>query len=197
MLEVSTPGSTAHKYATHQAAVRSVLGGAEGGTVEQSTDRAVVCAGPAVPEQRVVCTEYEDLEFDNQGRLSTFTIDDVDLARRIVVDGPTVTVDRITVQEISAYRSPSTESTLIVIELTNDGTNEFELFAFSATYRPTEDSAAIETDGSWGTTIVGPGGSERAVIRFPDAPLGGTLQLSGWSEAGIGTTFVIRVAFAE
>ena len=193
MLDASAPNSLARSYATHQAAVRGVLGASDGGSVERSTDRAVVCAGPAGPEQRLTCTEYRDLEFDDQGRLASFTIDGRDLDQRVITDGPAATVDRLTAQAVSAYQSPSSDSTLVVVELTNDGSSEFELFAFSATYRPTADAAAVEADGSWGTTAVGPGATTAVVIRFPDAPLGGALVLSGWSDASIGTTLTLRV----
>ena len=194
MLEAAAPGSVAFDYATHQTAVRQVLGSSAAGSVDRSLDRALVCSGPAVPEQDLLCTEYRDLVFDNEGLLASFTVGGTELHDRIVIDGPAVTIDLVTVTAVSAYRSPSTNTILAVLEVANGGTSAFELFPFGATYRPTEESAAVEADASWGVPAIDAGATSRVIVRFTDAPLGGILQVGGWSEASIGTTFAVRVA---
>ena len=126
--------------------------------------------------------------------MQEFTLGGLALDGRLVVNGPAVTVDRITVREVSAYRSPTSETTMIVLDVANDADDTFELFGFAATYRPSEDAAAIEADASWGGSRIEAGDTGQVLIRFADAELGGVLQVTGWSDAGVGLTFAVRIA---
>ncbi len=194
MLTSSSPGSTANDYARHQVAARRILGADEPGFVEADDVSAIVCAGPPEPEQDVVCSTYEDFAFDPEGRLTGFTVGGEGLASRLSVDGPPTVVDRITVQHASAYRSPATETLFVVLDVINESANDFELFAFAATYRPAEDEPVVEALGAWGETTLAAGASGQVLVRFADAELGGVVNVSGWSDVSVGVTFVVQLA---
>lgn len=196
LVAATAPNTIARRYALHQRNVREILGVGQGGTLERAPDRAVVCSSPAVPEQDTVCTEFRDLAFDEDGLLTAFTLGGTELDDRIVVDGPAVTVDRITVRELSAYRSPTSETTLVVLEVVNNSGDAFELFGFGATYRPDEASPPVEADASWGEADIPAGATGLVLVRFPNAELGGVVQVSGWNSAGVGATFAVRIAVA-
>lgn len=194
MLAVSAPGSTAYDYAQHQAAVRAVLGAESAGFVESDDTGALVCSGAPEPEQDVSCSRFASFAFDDEGRLTGFTIDGEGLAGRLSVDGAPTVVDRITVRQASAYRSPATGSLFVVLDVTNDSAQGFELFQLAAAYRPADDEPALEAEGAWGDATLDPGNGGRVVVRFTDAELGGVIQVSGWSDASVGVSFVVDVA---
>jgi hypothetical protein len=194
MVAASAPGSVARSYALHQLAARTILGPTPAGRSERAPDRVVVCSAPAAPEQETACTEYADLAVDSEGRLTSFTVNGADITDRVLVNGPVVVVDRIEVHAVSAYRSPTSAAMFAVIEIANGSGTTFEMFPFAATYRPTEQAAAVEADASWGTAVVPSGATIRILLRFPDSALGGTLQISGWSEAETGAVFAVRLA---
>lgn len=193
MLAASAPGSMAEGYAVHQSAVRGVLGPAESGALDRGLDRFVVCSGPAELERPPTCTEFGGLAFDDKGRLESFTVAGSDLGDRIATGGPAVLAERISVRVLSAYRSPTTESTLVVLEIVNSSDHTFEILPFAATYRPTEDSPAVEADASWGLTEVAAGDKTSVLVRFSDVSLNGVLHVGGWGANSIGTTFAVRL----
>ncbi len=194
MVAAASPGSPAELYARHLMAMRSVLGDGTPAQVTRSSSQIRLCHTPAGPEQNVDCVVYDDVDTDDEGRISEFSIAGTAITDRIAGRGTVVTSERITVEQVSAYRSPASATLIVTIEIDNGGQGEVEVFPFAATYRPFNGGPALEADGAWGSSRVAAGSAQQVAMQFADEDFGGLLLLTGWTEGGIGVSFPLRIS---
>lgn len=191
MLASAAPDSPAENYARHQIAVRDILGPATPGSATRSASSATVCTTPT-PEREIVCTEFGDLVTDND-LLRSFSVEGQPVEALVVVDGPPAVVGDVTVRVNSAYRSPTSNALLVVLEVDNESGEDFEIFGFSAEYRPDDARGPVLVDGSWGTGTTPAGETSQLLLRIPDVSLHGTILLTGWSSGSGAANLTIRM----
>lgn len=187
MTALSAPDSVAENYAVHTAALAELQAAAgepaSGGEVRVEGDTVIatlVGSGGAT-----VDTTWADFTLDDDGLLVDFTINGVALDDRLVVGGASDTVDGVTISVVSAFELITNDSPVVILEIDNGSDGRYRLSG--ASYEA-PDGATVTSSPDEGRGLVVPAGAtNRALLVFATAPLGGTLTLDG-TLAGVPVT---------
>jgi hypothetical protein len=181
------PGSDAAVYAEHQAASRDLLG--------LTTARSVVAGdqGFEICDPSNACTSYGTVAIDpTTGQVTSFTIDGVPVAGRVVSAGLMADRDGVIARVRSAYLSNGGD-VFVVVEIDNTTDVTVEMFGFAAVLEAGVTGAGIEATGAWGSAILESGTSGRWLLQFPGAEMAGHLRLSGLRSDGLDVSLTVRL----
>jgi hypothetical protein len=184
------PGSDAAVYAEHQVAARDLLG--------LTTARSVVAGaqGFEICDPSNACTSYGTVAIDpTTGQVTSFSIDGVPLAGRVVSGGLVADRDGVVARVRSAYLS-NDGAVFVVVEIDNTTDVTVEMFGFAAVLEAGVTGAGIETTGAWGSAILESGTSGRWLLQFAEAEIGGQLRLSGLRSDGLDVSLTVRLPSA-
>lgn len=181
------PGSAAAIYAEHQVASRDLLGLVVPRTLAPAGQGFEVC------DLSDACSTYGAVVVDPAtGQVTSFSIDGVALAGRIVGGGLVADSDGVVARVKSAYRTVDGDLT-VLLEIDNTSDVTVEMFGFAAVLEPGVGSESVETTGAWGTGTIEPGVTADLLLRFADADIGGQLRLSGLRSDGLDISLDVRV----
>lgn len=194
--QVAAPGSAAAFYLDHQLAARAVIGDQTPAELASDGDDGAATSDPATSAGVVRicetgestspgCVSYDAVVVEpGTGRVTSFSIDGEQLTGRVVGGGLAVEVESVVARARSAYRSNAGDLT-VVLEITNDSDVDVDIFAFASVYQPPGVGGGLEAAGVFGSPEIGAGTTADLVVVFPDAELGGRLQLSGLRADGL------------
>jgi hypothetical protein len=187
VVDVAVPGSAAAIYCQHQAMVRDLLGL----PAERALSAGVRSFELCDPDR--VCTGYGAVVSDPvSGQVTSFSIEGVPLAGRIVGGGLVADRDGIIGRVGSAYRSNDLD-VLVLVEVDNTTDVAVEVFAFAAVLESASGGDSVETTGAWGSMLLDPGATSDLLLLFPAAELGGEVRLSGLRDDGLDIELEIRL----
>jgi len=181
------PGSDAAVYAEHQSAARELLG--------LTAARSVVTGGQGLEicDPSNACTSYDTVVIDpTTGQVTSFSIDGVPVAGRVVSGGLVADRDGVVARVRSAYLS-NDGAVFVVVEIDNTTDVTVEMFGFAAVLEAGVTGAGNETTGAWGSAILESGTSGRWLLQFAGAEIGGQLRLSGLRSDGLDVSLSVRV----
>jgi hypothetical protein len=184
MLANSSPGSLAHSYARHQLAVATA--NLEAGTpdepqrMQRAGDTIRLCNADSEGSiDETTCTAFSEFAVDRaSGKLTRFAVDGGTLKGRIALgDGVTQPVDGGHVALISVYRSVSSDSLFVAIDVTA-GETSLSVCPVSSRMVDRDGRQAVATDGIYGTTEIAAGATTTIVLIFPSRDPVGRISFS-------------------
>jgi hypothetical protein len=183
MLELATPGSPAHLYATHQIAVVRLAGTTPSISTSGGDDAVEMCyrtldaAGNEIEE----CNTFAGFETDQgTGLLESFTVDDVNIRERITAGAPQ-SGDGVTVQVRSSYQTARGDLA-VNVDISNARPGPIAVADYEWAYvGPDNRQVAPSEEGLAGPDIE-PGATAGFVALFPQTVVGGTLRFVAFAD---------------
>jgi hypothetical protein len=174
-LQYAADDSVAHVYLQHQANLFEAS--LDGGLYHDESSVDEIDGGYEMCDVIDVCNAFTGFVTED-GLVTSLMVNGQDPGPRLAVgDGSAVESRGVTATLLTAYRSISSESLFVVVEIST-GAADAELFLYSATYRAPDGRQRQATD-ALGPYEIGADSTATVAMAFPAAERGGTLTIEG------------------
>ena len=183
MLEMATPGSPAHLYATHQIAVVRMAGDAPSTSTTGEDGSVELCyptldgAGNQVEE----CNTFAGFEINQStGLLEWFTVDGVNIRERITAGAP-ATGHGVTVHVRSSYQAASGDL-VVNVDISNARPGPIAVADYEWAYIAPDGRQIAPSEEGYAAPDVEPGATAGFVAVFPQTVVGGALRFVAFAD---------------